>query len=194
MEVDLGCGGPRVKGVLGCEGPGVPPPGEGRTGCTWGRIGRRRTRRSGWCGPCRAPQAATPWKSLPGCAPRRGAACAAGAARIWNRGRSFCALLLSPETLHFSLPKQEKKRLFQGRGSGAGQGAPPACRAANGGGVGPGGGRGGSPVALAQDPSPLLGGGLSPPSRRRPPVPGGQPQEGTGTYNGPRPARPWGAS
>lgn len=58
-------------------------------------------------------------------------------------------------------PQTGKKRLFQGRGSGAGQGAPPACRAANGGGVGPGGGRGGSPVALAQDPSPLLGGGAS---------------------------------
>lgn len=113
VEVDLGCGAlgdPGVSGVQGSwegaqAGTGVPPPAERRIGRTWGRIGRRRTRRSGWCGPRRAPPATTPWTSPPGCAPRRGAACAAAAARIRSQRKSFFALLRNTA---LSLSEQKK--------------------------------------------------------------------------------------
>lgn len=101
-----GCG---VRGAWegALAGTRFPPPGERRIGPTWGRIGRRRTRRSGWCGRRRAPLAAPPCTSPPGCALRRGTACGAAAARMRSPGRSFFAL--SRNTTLFSLRAEKKK-------------------------------------------------------------------------------------
>lgn len=69
-------------------GPGTLRAGKGAADCTWGRIGRHRTRRSGWCGPRRAPPPAPPYGHPLGCARCPGAACRPAAARTQSRGRS----------------------------------------------------------------------------------------------------------